>query len=323
MMTSLGVIGLCVVGAPHPVSPGAALPVPIGLLEPGVSQDYTVSIVSTESYRWKMPKHSVSCPACIDVLEAPQELLPGQTAHVRLRITPTDVPGPKRWGVALHGGGHPPLRIECEGMVQGLLVDPALLDLGRCARGVAHHASLALTWHGAGRIVQVQAQAADPDVQVQCVLPHGPGGGDPTCVVALRASQPRSVDSSVRISAIIDDGDTRSRVSVSVPLRAEVIDPSVSVAPTSIFLGSVASMGESVTSVHVRLIGGGTVTASSDLPGLRIKMTATDDRLRCDLCYAPPPAAKGLQRGVIHLIDEKGGHRVAAISVLVFVGGEF
>ena len=305
---------------PHSVLPGSEVVVSIGDIQPGRSCEVAVVVVSGKLDAWRVPKVAVSCPACIEVLESPSVLRFGEPSTLRLRVTPSASAGPSRWGATLHGGGSAPLRISCEGTVVGLGGEPELLDFGRCEVGHTKSQTITLRWHGMGRIVSVQCKCSDQDIEVRSVLASGTKNA--TCTVNLLAKQPRSFDTSIAIAVMVDDGVTRSREHISIPLRAEVIDPTVTVRPASLFLGRVGSKSKVMSSLHVALSASRDMTATTSLPGLQVKMTAVGDQLRCDMCYTPPAGLQGLQRGSIQLADEPSGQVVAEVPVLVFLGDE-
>ena len=321
LVSAMCVFALAVWGVgPHSVLPGSEVVVPLGYIEPGVCREVSVVVVSGMLDVWRVPKVAVSCPACVEVLESPGVLRFAEPDTVRLRVTPSASAGPSRWGATLHGGGSAPLRITCEGTVVGLEGEPEQLDLGRCEVGHTKPQTITLRWHGMGRIVSMQCKCNDPDVEVRSVLASGTENA--TCTVKLLARQPRSFDTSIAIAVMVDDGVARSREHVSIPLRAEVIDPTVTVRPASVFLGRVSRKSNAVSSVHIASSASREMTATTSLAGLQVKMIAAGNQLRCDMCYTPPAGRQGLQRGSIQLADEPSGQVVAEVPVLVFLGDD-
>jgi hypothetical protein len=321
LVSAMCVFNLAVWGVgPHSVLPGSEVVVPLGNIVPGVIREVSLVVVSGMLEVWRVPKVAVSCSACVEVLESPDVLRFDEPETVRLQVTPSASAGPSRWAASLHGGGFAPLRIACEGTVVGLEAEPNELDFGRCPVGVTKPQTLSLQWHGVGRIVSVRCTCSDSAVEVRSVLASGTENA--TCTVKLLANQPRSFDTSIAIAVTVDDGVTRSREYVSIPLRAELFDPTVTVRPLSVFLGRVSFNTKAVSSVYVALNTSREMTATTNLAGLQVKMIAEGNELRCDMCYTPPSGLHGLQRGLIQLVDEPSGHVVADVPVLVFLGDD-
>jgi hypothetical protein len=300
------------------VLPGDRVRVSLGLLDAGTPQDVVIAVRSGLDRQWLMPRTDVTCPACIAVVSAPTVLAAGETADVRLRVTPGAAAGPHRWGVALHGGDEPPLRIDITGIVRGLLASPDRVAFGVCERGTSQERAVAITWHGEGTLASMQVTTEDQTIHA--TVQAQPREGTAFCKFKLDAGtgRARHLGGVVRITAMIRQPDGSVMPSqIGLPVSGRIEDPLIRFRPGSIFLGSIAT-GE-VIDASVQVVSPLRSGASirSKMLGLRARLARDGGALH--MRYQAAPGAVGVQRGWIRLGFGEPWVEHAQLPVTVYV----
>lgn len=303
------------------VQPGDRVQVSLGLLSAGVSRDVVVPIRSTLDHEWMMPTVDVSCPACIEVISAPRKLSAHEAGQIVLQVIPSSTPGPHRWGVALHGGGKSPLRVDLSGVTRGLAVSPDRAAFGICPVGMSREIVARLAWHGEGVLESVQVTSDDDTVHARV----GPRVSDEAASIHITldggVQHVRHLVGHVRVVATIRRPNGAPHdVRAELPMSGRVVDPNIQLRPASLFLGCVG-IGESVeAAVQVAAIPKGTLSLRTDMEGLRA--IVSDDGGVIVVRYQAAPNARGVLRGVIRLGCGAPWVPRAEIPVTVYVNRE-
>jgi hypothetical protein len=303
------------------VRPGHRVQIDLGLLEAGVPQDVVVPIISQLDYDWAMPSVDVSCPACIEVHASPRVLRAREVAEVVLQVIPTGTPGPHRWGVSLHGGGEPPLRIDVTGVIAGLSVRPNLAAFGICPLGTSPEIGVAVVWHGEGRLERVQVASNNDTVSAIVHTPSSEGDAEFRLTLDGGVRRARYLGGTVQVDATIRKPDGSPHVvRADLPISGRVVDPAIQLRPASVFLGSIGIDESAEVTVQVLAIPKGEMSLRSDMPGLHAHRSGSGSGIH--VRYEPPPGTCGVQRGAIRLDVGDPPLERAQIPIMVYVRRE-
>jgi hypothetical protein len=303
------------------VLPGDRVSVSLGLLDAGTPQDVVIAIRSGLNRQWLMPRTDVTCPACVEVTSAPRKLAAGAAAEVMLRVRPVGAPGPHRWGVAMHGGHEPPLRIDITGVIRGLSARPDRIAFGVCDLDATSERTVKLAWHGEGELESIQIAIDDDTVRAVAALHRREAVAICRVVLGGGRQRARCLGGRLHITATIRAPDgSRHLARVDVPVSGRVVDPLMPVRPSSVFLGSLR-LGESAEArVEVCSRPSGGVSVRSDMPGLRASMGAGGAAIH--IRYKAGPGVVGVQRGLVRLGFGEPWVERAQIPITVHVQGD-
>jgi hypothetical protein len=319
LLLALANVGFAGAGGLRVVKPGDRIEISLGLVDVGSDHGVVVPLQNGSADVWHMPQVDVSCPACMTIVSAPEKLAPGEVGQLRLNVHAAGTPGPHRWGVSIHGGNEPPLRVDVRGTLRGLRLDPPRAAFGRQMLGDPHVIDVRASWFGDGVIESIEARSATACVDVH-VLPFRPDDSIEVEISLANALHSRSISASVDVFATIRRSDGRSYViRRSIPVAVQLIDPSITVRPAAVFLGSVDPGQDAYMQVEFFGPYAPHVEARAAMAGLQVSIANEQVALH----YVASEGAAGLRRGVVELGWGHPWAPRAQIPVTVYIRKEY
>ncbi|MBT5583150.1 MAG: hypothetical protein HOJ54_04000 [Phycisphaerae bacterium] len=319
LLLALANVGFAGAGGPRVVKPGDRIEISLGLVDVGSDHGVVVPLQNGSVDVWHMPQVDVSCPACMTIVSAPEKLAPGEVGQLRLNVHAAGTPGLHRWGVSIHGGNEPPLRVDVRGTLRGLRLDPPRAAFGRQVLGDSHVIDVRASWFGEGAIESIDASSATAWVDVR-VQPSRPDDSIEVSISLASALHPRSVSASVEVFATIRRRDGRAYViRRTIPVAGQLIDPSLTVRPAAVFLGSIDPGQDAHMQVEFFGPDALHVEARSAMPGLQVSLVNE----QVELHYVASEGAAGLRRGSVELGWGDPWALKAHIPVTVYVRKEY